>query len=74
MCRSGEEWKKGRSAVNQQTKPSNVQLYTPGLNDVVARFTEYLTQSRDKNDRIDDIAMSLRRLLVESMLQHHGLD
>ena len=66
--RSGEEWKKGRSVVSKQMMPSNVQRYTPGLNDVLARFTEHLKSTKDENDRISDITMPLRRLLVECML------
>ena len=68
MYRSGEKWKEGRSAINQQIKPSNVQTYTPGLNGVAARFTEHLKSMRDENNRINDVARPLRRLLVESKL------
>lgn len=66
-CRSGEDWKKGRSAINKQIKPSNVQSYTPGLNGVTTYFTDYLKSVRDENDRISDISMPLRKLLMESM-------
>ena len=65
-CRSGEAWKKARSAVNQQSKPSNVQTYTPGLNAVVSRFTEHLRSSRDDSKQINDVTRPLKRLLAES--------
>ena len=66
--RTGEEWKRGRSAVSKQMLPCNVKLYTPGLNDVLIRFTEHLKSTRNKNDTIADIIMPLRRLLVECTL------
>ena len=65
--RSGKEWKEGRSAVGNQTKPRNVFSYTAGLNDVTVRFTNYLRSARDENDTIGDICMPLRRLLMECM-------
>ena len=66
--RSGKEWKEGRSAANNQIKPRNVFSYTAGLNDVTLRFTDYLRTARDENDRISDISMPLRRLLMECTL------
>lgn len=66
--RTGEEWKRGRSAVSKQMLPGNVKLYTPGLNDVLIRFTEHLKSIRDEDDKIPDIVMPLRRLLVECRL------
>ena len=68
MYRSGKEWKEGRSAANNQIKPRNVFSYTAGLNDVTLRFVDYLRTARDENDRISDISMPLRRLLVERTL------
>lgn len=65
--RTGEDWKKGRSAANKQIKPSNVQTYTFGLSDVATRFAVYLKSVRDERDRIGDISMPLRRLLMDSM-------
>ncbi len=66
--RTGEEWKRGRSAVSKQMLPGNVKLYTPGLNDVLIRFTEHLKSTWDKNGKITDAIMPLRRLLVECTL------
>ena len=40
--------------------------YTAGLNDVGTRFTDYIRSARDENDRISDISLPLKRLLMES--------
>ena len=68
IYRTGEEWKRGRSAVSKQMLPGNVKQYAPGLNDVLIRFTEHLKSIRDENDKITDIIIPLRRLLVECTL------
>ena len=64
--RHGKEWKEERSAVNNQTLPRNVFAYTAGLNDVATQFTDYVRSARDENDRISDISLPLKQLLMES--------
>ena len=64
--RSGKDWRKARSASNNQIKPSNVQTYTPGVSDVVASFIDYIQSARDGDGRISDITMPIRRLLTSS--------
>ena len=54
--------------MNNQIRPRNVFSYIAGLNDVAVWFTNYLKSARDENDRISDISMPLRRLLMECML------
>ena len=62
--RSGQDWRRARSASNNQIKPSNVQTYTPGVNDVIASFVDYIGSARDEDGRISDIKMPIRRLIT----------
>ena len=64
LCRSGQDWRKARSASNNQIKPSNVQTYTPGVSDVIASFVDYIQSARDGDGKISDITMPIRRLIT----------
>ena len=64
--RYGEDWKRARSAVNNQIKPANVQTYTAGINDDIARFIEHIRSIRDAQGRISDIGIPLKRLMTAS--------
>ena len=58
--------KEERSAVNNQIRPRNVFSYTAGLNDVATHFTDYVRSARDESNRISDVSLPLKRLLMES--------
>ena len=67
LChRIGEEWKNSRSALKNQTKPSNVQTYTAGLSDIVGSFIDYVQSTRDREGRVRDINRPLKNLMVAS--------
>ena len=62
--RLGEDWKKARSAVNNQIKSSNVQMHTAGQNEVFGSFIDYLQSTKDRDGRISDVSWPLKRLIV----------
>ena len=41
-----------------------MQTYTPGVNDVIASFVDYIGSARDEDGRISDIKMPIRRLIT----------
>ena len=66
--RSGKDWRRARSASNNQIKPSNVQTHTSGVSDVIASFVDYIGSTRDGDGRISDIKMPIRRLITSSKI------
>ena len=67
--RTGEAWKQGRSAVNKQIQPRNVNSYIEGLNPIYSRFTSYLRQTRDKDHQIEDFYSIAKKLTMEGVLK-----
>ena len=62
--RSGEDWKRARSASNNQIKPSNVQTYTSEVSNIMAKFVDYIQSARDGDGRINDIVTPIKRLIM----------
>ena len=63
--RTGEKWKKLRSALDKAATPRNVQSYTPAIDKIFQRFIAYLRRSRDDAGFVDDIDQPLKMLLME---------
>ena len=63
--RTGEKWKRLRSALDKAATPRNIQSYTPAINKVFQKFIAYLRRSRNDAGFVDDIDQPLKMLLME---------
>lgn len=69
--RTGEKWKKLRSALDKTATPRNVQTYMPAINKLFQNFITYLRKSRDDAGFVDDIDQPLKMLLMEGKCNWH---
>lgn len=69
--RTGEKWKRLRSALDKAATPRNIQSYTPAINKVFQKFIAYLRRSRNDAGFVDDIDQPLKMLLMEGKWNWH---